>query len=55
MIVGTENTFEINLDNAGNVALDIRITSPTGANGKIDAKIMLQILLIYSVHSSIES
>jgi hypothetical protein len=33
--VGTENTFEINLDNAGNVPLEIKITSPAGVNGKI--------------------
>ena len=33
LIVGTENTFEINLDNAGNVPLEIKITSPTGVNG----------------------
>ncbi len=34
LIAGTENTFEINLDNAGNVLLEIKITSPTGVNGK---------------------
>ena len=34
MIVGAENVFEINMDNAGNVPLEIKITSPTGANGK---------------------
>jgi hypothetical protein len=34
LIAGTENTFEINLDNAGNVPLEIKITSPTGVNGK---------------------
>lgn len=33
IIAGTENTFEINLDNAGNVPLEIKISSPTGANG----------------------
>ncbi len=48
MIVGTENTFEINLDNAGNVALDIRITSPTGANGKINGEeVILRLLFIF--------
>ncbi len=35
LIAATENTFEINLENAGNVPLDIKITSPTGLNGKI--------------------
>jgi hypothetical protein len=34
MIAGTENIFEINMDNAGNVPLEIKITSPTGANGR---------------------
>ena len=34
LIVATENTFEINLDNAGNVPLEIKITSPTGVNGE---------------------
>ena len=33
IIAGTENTFEINLDNAGNVPLEIKISSPTGVNG----------------------
>jgi len=33
-IVGTEHTFEIHLDNAGNVPLEIKISSPTGANGE---------------------
>jgi len=33
LISGTENTFEIHLDNAGNVPLDIKIASPTGVNG----------------------
>ncbi|CAF3716192.1 unnamed protein product [Rotaria sordida] len=32
IIVNTENTFEINLDNAGNVPLEIKISSPTGLN-----------------------
>ncbi|CAF5164830.1 unnamed protein product, partial [Rotaria sp. Silwood1] len=32
IIVNTENTFEINLDNAGNVPIDIKISSPTGVN-----------------------
>ncbi|CAF1633249.1 unnamed protein product, partial [Adineta ricciae] len=32
IIAGTENTFEINLDNAGNVPLEIKISSPTGVN-----------------------
>lgn len=34
IIVDTENTFEINLENAGNVPLEIKISSPTGVNGK---------------------
>lgn len=34
LIVATENTFEINLENAGNVPLEIKITSPTGVNGE---------------------
>ncbi|UJR31815.1 hypothetical protein I4U23_019292 [Adineta vaga] len=32
IIAATENTFEINLDNAGNVPLEIKILSPTGVN-----------------------
>ncbi|CAM4758481.1 unnamed protein product [Rotaria magnacalcarata] len=32
IIVDTENTFEINLENAGNVPLEIKISSPTGVN-----------------------
>lgn len=35
LIVGTESPFEINLENAGNVPLEIKITSPTGVNGEI--------------------
>ena len=39
MIAGTENIFEINMDTAGNVPLEIKITSPTGANGKRTSRV----------------
>ena len=32
--VGTEHTFDINTDKAGNVSLEVIITSPSTANGK---------------------
>lgn len=34
IIVGAENSFEIHLDNAGNVPLEIKMSSPTGLHGK---------------------
>jgi hypothetical protein len=36
MMTGSENTFEIHLDNAGNVPLEVKITSPTGINGEFN-------------------
>jgi len=34
MIVGIEYSFEIDLNKAGNIPLEVTITSPSGINGK---------------------
>lgn len=44
IIVHTESTFEINLDNAGNVPLEVKILSPTGVNGKISKLVWINFL-----------
>lgn len=33
IIVGTETLFDIQLENAGNVPLEVRLVSPSGVNG----------------------
>jgi hypothetical protein len=35
MTVGIEITFQINFDNAGNIPLEMKISSPTDVNGKL--------------------
>ena len=34
IIIGAETGFDIQLDNAGNVPLEVKILAPTGSNGK---------------------
>jgi hypothetical protein len=40
IIVGTENTFDIHLEHAGNVPLEMKISSPTGITGSCDNHIL---------------
>src|ERR1700722_5015053 len=49
IISGIENTFEINLDNAGNLPIDIKITSPTGITGKEEMNICVSLLEEYFI------
>jgi len=47
ILVGIENTFEIDINKAGNIPIEVTITSPSGINGKNKSKekILNQILL----------
>jgi hypothetical protein len=46
ILVGIENTFEIDLEKAGNAPLEVIITSTSGSNGKKRFRIKLEFFLI---------
>ena len=53
IMVGVENSFEIHLENAGNVPFEMKITSPTGMSGK--GRFLFSLVLTFVSISSIQN